>query len=163
MAAGKGSLTRVCVGCDKSLPDDANVCPYCGHDYRPVMLGHAWEEENTPLPPIGGALIALSGTVQIVNGLLWLSGFDFGLDPAGGHFGALHFTIGLAVIIVGVFAVLVSPFAMTRRRLAISLVGGIAALGGSTLAVAYTLSIAGASLGLVGILLIALARDEFVD
>jgi len=163
MAAGKGSLTRVCVACDRNLLDDANVCPQCGHDYRPVMMGRAWEEEKTPLPPIGGALIALSGTVQIVNGLLWLSGFDFRLDSAGDHFGALHFTIGLAVIIVGVFAVLVSPFAMTRRRLAVSLVGGLAALSGGTLAVAYMLSIAGASLGLVGILLIALARDEFVD
>ena len=163
MATGKGVLTRVCVKCDKSLLDDANVCPHCGHDYRPVMMGRAWEEENTPLPPIGGALISLSGTAQIVSGLLWLSGFDFGMDSAESDFGALHFTIGLALIVVGAIAVLVGPFAMTRRRLAVSLMGGLAALGIGTLTVAYTLSIAATSLGLVGILLIALARDEFVD
>lgn len=163
MAAGKGVPARICVRCDKSLPDDANVCPRCGHDYRPVMLGRAWEEENTPLPPIGGALIALSGTAQIVSGILWISGFYLGLDSGEGDFRALHLTIGLAAIIVGVIAVLVSPFAMTRRRLAVSLVGGLAALGVGTLTVSYTLSIAATSLGLVGILLIALARDEFVD
>lgn len=25
---------RVCVDCNKQIPWDANLCPYCGHDYR---------------------------------------------------------------------------------------------------------------------------------
>lgn len=164
MEGGKALMTRVCVRCQKNLPDDANVCPRCGHDYRPIMMGHAWEEEKTPLPPLGGALIALSGVVQIVSGLLWLSekGFSSGLTE--NHLEAIYIAIGLAVIVVGIFAVLVSPFAMTRRRLALSLVGGLAALGGGSLVVMYmSVSIVAGSLGLVGILLIALAREEFVD
>ena len=164
MEGGKALMTRVCVRCQKNLPDDANVCPRCGHDYRPIMMGHAWEEERTPLPPLGGALIALSGVVQIVSGLLWLSekGFSSGLTE--NHLEAVYIAIGLAVIVVGIFAVLVSPFAMTRRRLALSLVGGLAALGGGSLVVMYmSVSIVAGSLGLVGILLIALAREEFVD
>ncbi len=27
---------RVCVECKRNIPFDANVCPYCGHDYRKV-------------------------------------------------------------------------------------------------------------------------------
>ncbi len=28
------SRSRMCVSCGRTLPWDANVCPYCGHDYR---------------------------------------------------------------------------------------------------------------------------------
>lgn len=164
MEGGKALRTRVCVRCQKNLPDDANVCPHCGHDYRPIMMGHAWEEEKTPLPPLGGALIALSGVIQIVSGLLWLSEKGYSSSLTENHLEATYIAIGLAVIVVGVFAVLVSPFAMTRRRLALSLVGGLAALGGGSLVVTYmSVSISVVSLGLVGILLIALGREEFVD
>jgi len=127
------------------------------------MMGHAWEDERTPLPPIGGALIALSGVTHVVAGLLWLSGFGYDLENSGSRYEELYWAVGLALILVGVFAAFVSPFAMTRRRLSLSLAGGLAALGGGTMAVMFTLSMASGSLGLVGVLLIALARDEFVD
>ena len=93
--------------------------------------------------------------------MLWLDGFAFGMGDTD-YFEELYWAIGFAMILVGVFAVFVSPFAMTRRRLALSLAGGLAGLGGS-LATIYTLTIAVGSLGLVGVLLIAIARDEFVD
>ena len=28
------SKDRVCVKCKRNIPFDANICPYCGHDYR---------------------------------------------------------------------------------------------------------------------------------
>lgn len=27
---------RICVECKRTIPFDANICPYCGHDYRKV-------------------------------------------------------------------------------------------------------------------------------
>lgn len=30
--------TRNCVGCGRAMAWDANVCPYCGHDYRVQMM-----------------------------------------------------------------------------------------------------------------------------
>jgi predicted nucleic acid-binding Zn ribbon protein len=30
---------RNCVACGRSIAWDANVCPYCGHDFRAVMAG----------------------------------------------------------------------------------------------------------------------------
>jgi hypothetical protein len=34
MEASGSSATRNCVSCGRSISWDANVCPYCGHDYR---------------------------------------------------------------------------------------------------------------------------------
>jgi zinc-ribbon domain len=31
--------TRSCVACGRAIAWDVNVCPYCGHDYRPQMAG----------------------------------------------------------------------------------------------------------------------------
>jgi predicted nucleic acid-binding Zn ribbon protein len=31
--------TRNCVACGRAIAWDANVCPYCGHDFRPAMTG----------------------------------------------------------------------------------------------------------------------------
>lgn len=30
---------RNCVACGRQISNDANVCPYCGHDFRTVMAG----------------------------------------------------------------------------------------------------------------------------
>jgi len=37
--ASSSSGTRNCVGCGRAIAWDANVCPYCGHDFRVVMAG----------------------------------------------------------------------------------------------------------------------------
>jgi len=37
--ASNSSGTRSCVGCGRAIAWDANVCPFCGHDYRQVMAG----------------------------------------------------------------------------------------------------------------------------
>lgn len=163
MNASESQMTRICVICKKRIHDDANVCPHCGHDYRTTMTGQAWEERKTPLPPIGGALIALSGVTQILAGLLWFDWYRRGSLDGGYHYDELYWAIGAVLILVGAFTVFVSPFAMTRRRLVLSLAGGVGALVGGVIGLAYTASIFPSSVGLVGILLIALARDEFVD
>jgi uncharacterized protein with PQ loop repeat len=38
MEASGTSGTRNCVSCGRSISWDANVCPYCGHDYRMQMM-----------------------------------------------------------------------------------------------------------------------------
>ena len=160
---GAGVLVRRCVKCDEPIPDDANVCPRCGRDYRPAMLGRAWESENTPLPPIGSALVAVSGLALILSGLLWI--FEE-FSSMGGDWSTnttMQAMIGIAAIVAGVFAVSVSPFAITRRRLVLSLAGSIASLSAWGVAISFALGGIEAVLSLVGVVLIALSRDEFVD
>lgn len=41
MEASGTPATRNCVSCGRSISWDANVCPYCGHDYRMAMMGPA--------------------------------------------------------------------------------------------------------------------------
>ena len=156
---------RMCVECHHPISDDASVCPHCGHDYRPVMLGHAWEEEKTPMPPLGGALIAVSAVTQMVAGLIWLSAVDtssWSGEDAGNK--SVLVALGLSVFVVGLVGIAGGTYAMTRRRLSLALVGGIASvLTGGVLAV-DTLSVTiGMVLGLAGVLLIATAGDEFED
>ena len=44
--ASDASSTRSCVGCGRAIAWDANVCPYCGHDYRQVMAGQPTGEKK---------------------------------------------------------------------------------------------------------------------
>ena len=160
---GEEALIRKCVECDRPLPDDANVCPHCGRDYRPAMMGRAWEWENTPLPPIGGALVALSSVALILSGLLWVfEGFPDASDAWDTN-RTMTTLMGLSAVAAGAFAISVSPFIMTRRRLALSLAGSIAALGAWGVVIAYALGGIISILSLVGLILIAISRDEFTD
>lgn len=34
MAKIQDKKIRMCVKCGRNIPFDANLCPYCGHDYR---------------------------------------------------------------------------------------------------------------------------------
>jgi len=38
-SSGGNTGTRGCVSCGRAISWDANVCPYCGHDYRLLMAG----------------------------------------------------------------------------------------------------------------------------
>jgi len=163
MSPDESGLTRVCVTCNKHIQNDANVCPNCGHDYRPIMMGQAWEQEETPLPPIGGALIGLAGVTQIVSSILLIFGVGLGIGSEASDYSAYYIGMGIAALVAGAFATLVCPFAMTRRRLVMSLAAGLAAMGVGTIVASTLLQVASAWVGLVGLLLIALARDEFID
>lgn len=37
--ASNQQQTRNCVACGRAIAWDANVCPFCGHDYRAAMAG----------------------------------------------------------------------------------------------------------------------------
>lgn len=43
MSTGQQEQTSVrnCVSCGRSIAWDANVCPFCGHDFRQVMSGQS--------------------------------------------------------------------------------------------------------------------------
>jgi hypothetical protein len=139
------------------LLDDANVCPNCGHDYRPAMSGHGWESEGTPLPPIGGALVAFAGFAHASSVLTWwaVGSIDDAIMVA---------VIGLVVMATGGIAIAGGAYAMTRRRLSLALIGGAAAVAAGALLSVFSLSaLTATTLALIGILLVGTSRDEFVD
>lgn len=165
MVAKQPPLQRACVACHRTLTDDANVCPHCGHDYRPAMSGHGWESEGTPLPPIGGALIAFAGFAQAVSALSWwaVGGVPHSLiSTVDGVL--LVGVLGLIAMAAGAIAIAGGAFAITRRRLALALIGGAAAVaGGGVLSVYSLVALSATTLGLIGMILVGISRDEFID
>ena len=118
--------TRNCVSCGRAIAWDANVCSYCGHDYRAVMAGPlltARKESSKPI--IGGVLI-------IVGGLLLTLGAGFCM--------IVLFPLAILAFMGGVFALM-------RKYFALAVIGGVLSIP--------------SIIGLVGLILVILSKDEF--
>ena len=67
---GSGSQrSRSCVGCGRAISWDANVCPYCGHDYRYAAAG-------PPAPHISDGMKIL---FYILSFIFWIAGVIIGV------------------------------------------------------------------------------------
>lgn len=120
---------------------DANVCPFCGHDYRAQAMAPAKKESAMPL--IGGILLILASLGYLGGGGILTAGSAFLVDVGGG----IGVACGVILIILGLIALLGGIFAIQRRNFAIALLGGI--------------FVVPSILGLIGLILIAVSRDEF--
>jgi len=159
-----GGTTRNCVKCGKSIAFDANVCPYCGHDYRAVMAGPAAApHEKGMLSLVGGIMILISGIIGLAIGGLLLaintSDFDqFGLGSIGGLDDTLHnilLVCGAIFVILGLIAVVGGFFGIRRQHFGLVILGGV--LGLFTIG-PYGL---GSLLALVGLILVAVGKKDF--
>ena len=93
------STTRNCVTCGRSIQWDANVCPYCGHDYR---LG-AYPSQQSQSSGMGGMRYVL----YILSFFIPLAGIIIGLvllvtskDEDGRHVGKMCILIALLPVII---------------------------------------------------------------
>lgn len=161
---GPAQTPRNCVSCGRLIDWHANVCPYCGYDYR-VQVAQAPVVVTTAKPIIAGVLIMIAGILAIGNGIVYISIDAADIEDAGytpisqGEMslseleeimnvcGGLEFVFGTIAAIGGVFAIM-------RKYFYFALVGGVFALLGFGFVV-------GSLLGLIGIILIALSKDEF--
>ena len=55
--------TRTCMTCGRSIDWRANVCPYCGHDFRAVAGPPPVAKTSKPV--IGGVLVLIAGILII--------------------------------------------------------------------------------------------------
>ena len=126
MASNTGQPTRNCVSCGRSISWDANVCQYCGHDYRMLMAGLlAAPRKESSKPIIGGVLILI---------------------------GALLLTVGAGICLLVLFPLAIlafigGVFALMRKNYALAVVGGVLSIP--------------SIVGLVGLILVILSKDEF--
>ncbi len=98
--------TRYCVSCGRAIAWDANVCPYCGHDYRMPAMGYG----QRPAPISEGMKILF----YILSFLIWIAGLVIGIiyyskdDPESKHVGkmALIFMV-LGIVFWAVIGVLI--------------------------------------------------------
>ncbi|MEW5748665.1 MAG: zinc ribbon domain-containing protein [Candidatus Thermoplasmatota archaeon] len=138
--------TRNCVSCGRSISWDANVCPYCGHDYRVVMAGAPPQKKESAMPVIGGILILIVGIAYLgIGGLIAAAGGSvLWMDMEGSEFAV---ACGAIVLLLGVLVLLGGIFAIQRRHFGLALVAGIFALP--------------SVLGIIGLILIIVSREEF--
>lgn len=160
---GSEGGSRRCVSCGREIPMDANVCQYCGHDYR-VQAGPAMPKEKSVLSLVGGILILIAGLMGLAMGgiLLMAAGnvdtlTDWGVDVAGvGDMLEDILTVcGAIFIVLGLIAVLGGFFGVMRKHWGIVILGGV--LGLFVLG-PYML---GSLLALVGLILVAISKKDF--
>jgi len=161
MGASGTPTTRNCVKCGRTIAWDANVCQFCGHDYRAQATAAAPHEKSV-LSLVGGVFILIAGLMGIFAGIVLLTiSLDdldqYGVDVAGvGDIledilkicGAIWLIFGLIALMGGVFGIM-------RKHFALVILGGVFGL---LCLGPYAL---GSLLALVGLILVAVARKDF--
>lgn len=164
---GSPGGTRKCVSCGREIAMDANVCQYCGHDYR-MQTAPAAPAEKSMLSLVGGILILISGIMGLIFGGIFIVAADavqegsedlseWGFDVGGmGDFVTdILLMCGAIVIILAIIVVLGGFFGIQRKRWSLALVGGILGL---FFFIPYFI---GTICALVGLILIAISKKDF--
>lgn len=173
MATPAPPQTRQCVACGRTMMWDANVCPYCGKDYRqpaPGAMPMAPPKQKSALPIVGGVLLIVSSVIGILMalGLLMIAtqvGGVFSLLPidltgiVGTSVGNLVQTImiilAVAGLIISILVLLGGYFAAVRKHFGMAMVGAV--FGLFILSPYFIASI----MSFVGLILIAVSHHEF--
>ncbi len=155
--------TRNCVSCGRSIDWSANVCPYCGHDFRAQMMPYQPQVARSGYAGWAGGLIIASGVLGLLMGIVMLIVSTLSFDtlnitlPAGfteQDFHNLFVVLGSVVIAFGAIAIIGGMFAVQRRQLALSILGGVFGV----LSIGFFL---GAVVAAIGIILLIVSRHEF--
>lgn len=146
MSSTPAQTTRNCVSCGRSISWDANVCPYCGHDFRMAAAGQAAAKKQTVMPVLGGVFILIASLGWIVIGAwMAIAGEAFMGITIGTS--AILTACGAIMILLGIIALLGGIFAIQRKHFGLAILGGVFVLP--------------SILGLVGLILVAVSHDEF--
>ena len=101
------------------------------------------QKKETAMPTIGGILILLASLLYLVGGGVVTAGSSFFISVGGGA----GVVCGVGLLILGIISFLGGIFAIQRKNFAIALIGGIF--------VVVTV------IGLIGLILVAVSKDEF--
>jgi hypothetical protein len=156
-------VVRNCISCGRTIDFSANVCPYCGYDYRaPVMAGLP-PVRRSPSPVVGGILVLIAGLLALGNAVAFLSYTAADLEntgvtlPSGTTWDQILGIIracGAVEVVFGIVAIVGGIFAIQRKHFGLAVAGALLGLFGFGFVV-------GSLLALIGIILIAVSRKEF--
>lgn len=160
---GSPSGTRKCVSCGREIAMDANVCQYCGYDYR-MQAAPAKPAEKSALSLIGGILILIAGILGLVLGGIFLVAAnsvdtlsDWGVDVAGvgDTISDILTVCGIIIIIIALIVVMGGFFGVTRKHWGLAILGGVLGL---FLIGPYLLA---SIFALIGLILVAVSKKDF--
>jgi len=148
MQSSGGSGSRSCVSCGRPIAFDANVCPYCGHDYRVVMAGPQVQQKETAMPVAGGVLILIGSIIYFLFGGLIAAGSTT-LAIASFNEAAWGIMCGVILVVLGFISFLGGIYALGRKNFNFAVIGGI--------------FVVPTIIGLIGLILVAVSKDEFIS
>jgi hypothetical protein len=166
---GDPTQTRKCVACGRDIQWDANVCPYCGHDYRQTMAGTpmapmpmmpmmAPPKPKTVIPLVAGIMLIVVGIIWMIEALMLLVAtnavFDF-IPFVGGLFGGFLTVLILIGMILAVIVLLGGVSALMRKHAGLAFIGAIFGL------FAFLPLFIPSVLSLVALILLAVSHHEF--
>lgn len=99
MEASGTSSVRNCVSCGRSISWDANVCPYCGHDYR--------MQSFAPVQAAGQMSDGMKILLYIISFLFSIVGIIIGVyymtkpEPEYKEVGKICLVLALVGIVIG--------------------------------------------------------------
>lgn len=161
MEAANQGKTRNCVSCGRAIAWDANVCQYCGHDFRAPAA--APPHEKTMLSIVGGILILVVGIMGLAMGGLFFAIDISDLEAYG--FGSMKgfedilqnilYVCGAIFVILGLIAVVGGFFGVRRKHWGLAILGGVLGL------FIITPYFIGSLVALVGLVLLAVSKQDF--
>jgi predicted nucleic acid-binding Zn ribbon protein len=158
----KGAPERICVVCMKDIPTEARFCPNCGHNYTESGNLEMGKKVGTVLPVIGGLLILVAGLVQVASGFVAIANLGLYNAPDTPRILGINALDGIVLMVTGLIAAMGGWMAIARKNLVLSLTGGIISVGIVGLVFgSVSFAFAASQLALVGVILVALAHDEF--
>jgi len=111
-------------------------------------MAPAPQKKESAVPVVGGILIILSSLGYFGIGGVIAAGSTVALVPSVGS-SAAGIACGVVIVILGVIALLGGVYAMQRKNFTLALIGGILVIP--------------SILGLIGLILVAISKDEFRD
>jgi len=109
------------------------------------MAGAPAKKKESAMPLIGGILIIIASLGYLGGGGVIAGGSAFFVDVGGG-WGVL---CGAVLVVLGIISLVGGIFSIQRRNFALALLGGI--------------FVVPSILGLIGLILVAVSRDEFTS
>jgi hypothetical protein len=161
MEASNQGKTRNCVSCGRAIAWDANVCQYCGHDFRAPAA--APPHEKTMLSLVGGIMVLVVGIMGLAMGGLFfaidVSDLDaYGISGITGFEDTLQnilYVCGAIFVILGLIAVVGGFFGVRRKHWGLAILGGVLGL------FILTPYFIGSLVSLVGLVLLAVSKKDF--
>ena len=162
MGTSGAQSTRNCVKCGRQIAWDANVCPFCGHDFRAPGGAQAPHEKGA-LSLVGGILILVAGLMGLVLGIMLMTiDIDELVNWTGVDIGdTLDFVedildiCGAIAAIFGIIAVLGGLFGVMRKHYGLVILGGVFGL------LCVGPFGVGSLLALVGLILVIVSKKDF--
>ena len=122
------------------------MCPYCGHDFRAVMAPSQMQRKDSSMPLAAGILIILGSLIYFAAGMAMIAGGAVWSVADVGE-GGFAVACGAIVLILGVVSLLGGIFSIQKKNFVMALLAGILTIP--------------SILGLIGLILVAVSKDEF--